>query len=1056
LILVLIVFLSGGAIIFDGQDESPLPDWENPAVFSRNTEPPHATYIPYDTTDDALENNSVRSPYYQSLDGFWKFKWVPKPADRPLDFYKEDYDVSQWENFPVPSNWEFKGYGQPIYLDEANAFKGDPPKVPLDNNPVGSYRRNFRIPDTWKGRQVFLHFGGVNSAFYVWVNGKEVGYSEDSKTPAEFNITNYLKDGENILALEVFRFSDGSYLEAQDMWRISGIERSVYLYSTPMVMICDFFAVASLEKSDKDGKLSVRVNLRNYFPVAVQGYMLRADLLDSEKRSVLRTSMVSPVIISGLGEIEIKLKQDVLSLAHWTAETPNLYTLLLSLSDPSGTVVETTSCKVGFRNVEIKDGQLLVNGVAIHIKGVNRHEHDPQNARVVSEELMLKDIRLMKQFNINAVRTSHYPNVPRWYELCDQYGLYVIDEANIESHGISFDPDKTLGNKPEWQAAHLDRTKRMVERDKNHPSIIIWSLGNEAGDGINFQATYAWIKKRDATRPVQYEGAKKNPHTDIYCPMYARIWQLKDYVQTEQPRPLIMCEYAHAMGNSVGNLQDYWDVIYAHRQLQGGFIWDWVDQGILKKNEKGESFWAYGGDFGPQEIPTSLNFCCNGLVLPDRQPHPHIWEVKKVYQYIKAKPVDLNSGVVQIENKFDFINIRNYSLAWKVEGEGRIIAQGKLPPQDVVPHASIKVRLPISPFTREPGIEYFLTLSWRTAEAAPLIPKGHEIAWDQFKLPIFKPIEKEIDVKSLAPMKLEETHDSIHIEGKNFFLGFEKGAGTLVSLRYKGIELLKTGPVPDFWRAPIDNDYGNNMPVRCAIWREAGIKRKIEAVSLKHISPSQIQIEVEATLPAGDSHYKTLYNIYGSGDLVVTNSFVPGSESLPELPRFGMQMILPVEFDNITWFGRGPHENYWDRNTGAAVGIYSGKVMEQYHPYIRPQENGYKTDVRWVALTNKEGLGLLAVGLPLISTGASHFLTDDYEYGPEKDQRHPTDMKKRDLVVFNVDFRQMGVGGDTSWGAKPHDEYMLFPKSYSYTFRLRPFSKEDGTPGTLSKIKLPN
>jgi beta-galactosidase len=1054
LIVMGTIFLKSIGIGLSQANKDNPPDWENPAVFSRNTEAPHATYIPYDNFKAAVDNNKARSPYYLSLDGIWKFKWVPNTSDRPVDFYKDDYNVSRWDDFPVPSNWEFKGYGQPIYLDEANAFKGDPPKVPRDNNPVGSYRRKFTIPDTWKGRQVFLHFGGVNSAFYVWMNGWEVGYSEDSKTPAEFNITKYLRKGENTLALQVFRFSDGSYLEAQDMWRISGIERSVYLFSTPNVMIRDFFVTAGLDDTYKNGKLRVRVNIRNCLQAPARNYKLRIDLLNTKKPSVLGTPMETPVDIHEQSETELSLEKLVPSPLHWTAETPNLYTLGLMLLDPSGTVIETTSCKVGFRNVEIKNGQLLVNGVAIYIKGVNRHEHDPQNARVVSEELMLKDIRSIKQFNINAVRTSHYPNVPCWYELCDEYGLYVIDEANIESHGVSFDPDKTLANNPEWQAAHLDRTRRMVERDKNHPSVIIWSLGNEAGDGVNFQATYAWIKKRDNTRPVQSEPAKKNPHTDIYCPMYARIGQLKEYVQTEQARPLIMCEYAHAMGNSEGNLQDYWDVIYANRQLQGGLIWDWVDQGILKKNERGESFWAYEGDFGPQEIPTAKNFCCNGLVLPDRKPHPHIWEVKKVYQYVKTEPVDLNTGTVRIVNKFDFTNLKNYSISWKVEAEGQIIANGLLPPLDVAPHAYVNVKLPIPSFEPEPGVEYFLTLSCRTTEATLLIPKGHEIAWDEFKLPASKSIEKRLDFASLPPMKMNERGNYIQIEGKNFTIDFDKSTGTFSSLKYEGTELFKSGPIPDFWRAPTDNDYGNGMPLRCAVWREAGAKRKVEPVTLKILIGRQIQIDVSLTLPAGNSRYSTRYTIYGSGDIIITNTFNPGTANLPELPRFGIQMTLPVEFDNMTWYGRGPHENYWDRNTSAAVSVYSGKVTDQYHPYIRPQENGYKTDVRWVALTNNEGIGLLAVGMPLICTSASHFLADDYEYGPEKDQRHPTDMRKRDLVTFNVDYKQMGVGGDNSWGAKPHDEYMLFAKLYSYTFRLRPFSKRNGSPHILSKLKF--
>jgi len=1044
------LFAGLGGTSASTEDRQP-QDWENLAVLSRNTEPPHATYIPYASAKDAAQGDPSRSPFWISLDGSWKFKWVPSPSEAPFGFEKEDYDISGWTDFPVPSNWEFRGYGQPIYLDEAMPYRGDPPYVPRDNNPVGSYRRAFTVPDAWKGRQVFLHFGGVNSAFYVWVNGKEVGYSEDSKTPAEFNITKYVRPGENTLALKVFRYSDGSWLESQDMWRISGIERSVQLYSTPGVRIRDFQANASLDKAFKNGKLEVQVSVGNHRSEPVRGYRLKVELLGPDGASAILEPLQCAVAAPAGGEGNGAVECPVVSPLHWTAETPNLYTVVVSLSDPKGRTIEAVSCKTGFRNVEIRDGLLRVNGVPIRIRGVNRHEHDPRNAKVVSEELMVEDIRLMKRFNINAVRTSHYPNVPRWYELCDRYGLYLVDEANIESHGVSFDPDKTLANKPEWQAAHMDRTRRMVERDKNHPSVIIWSLGNEAGDGINFQATYAWIKKRDATRPVQYEPAKLNPHTDIFCPMYARISRLEEYVRTKENRPLIMCEYAHAMGNSVGNLQDYWDVILAHPELQGGFIWDWVDQGILRTNANGEPFWAYGGDFGPQEVPTSKNFCCNGLVLPDRKPHPHIWEVKKVYQQIHASPIDLAAGKLQIENRFDFTDLRQFAGSWKLEAEGRTIEQGDLPEIELAPHQSLDIEVPYPKFVPEPGVEYFLTVSWKTRKATPLVPAGHEAAWDQFPLPFQAPALKTIDPKDLPPLIMKEDGDSFTFEGKKFSLIFNKAAGTIVSLKYEGTEVLKSGPVPDLWRAPTDNDYGNGMPVRCAVWREAGGKREIKATTGERLGPSRARVDVTGTLPARNSGFTASYTIYGSGDIIISQTFKPGAEGLPELPRFGTQMVLPVGFDTITWYGRGPHENYWDRRTSAAVGVYSGNVMDQYHPYIRPQENGYKTDVRWVALTNKEGIGLLATGLPLLSTAAGRFLPDDYEYGPEKGQRHPTDMRPRDMVVFNVDFRQMGVGGDTSWGAKPHDEYMLFPKEYSYSYRLRPFSGRDGTPQVLSK-----
>jgi beta-galactosidase len=1027
-------------------------DWENPAVFGRNRIPAHCTYISYPDKKSAQKNDPSQSPFYLSLNGTWKFNWVKKPAVRPMDFYKDNYNVSQWEDILVPGNWELQGFGVPIYTDEEYPFPANPPHIPHDYNPVGSYRRTFSIPDGWDGRQVFLHFGGVKSAMYVWVNGEKVGYSQGSKTPAEYNITKYLRRGQNTLAVEVYRWSDGAYLEGQDYWKISGIERDVFLYSTPQVHIHDFFVHADLGENYTDGKLKVSVHIKNHLPGSPGLYRIRMELFDADNEPVFETPLVKQVKFKRPGEAVVYFERLMKNPVKWTAETPNLYSMILSLSDTSGKTTEAVACRAGFRKVEIKNGQLLVNGVPVDIKGVNRHEHDPVTGRTVTDVSMLKDIQLMKQFNINAVRTSHYPNNPKWYELCDEYGLYVIDEANIESHGMGYDPDRTLGNNPEWKAAHLDRTIRMVERDKNHPSIIIWSLGNEAGDGVNFEATYAWIKERDPSRPVQYEQAGQKSHTDIVCPMYRTIWHLEEYVRKEKSRPIILCEYAHAMGNSVGNLQDYWDVIEKHRQLQGGFIWDWVDQGLLKKTGEGEEFWAYGGDFGPPGMPSDRNFCINGLVFPDRKLHPHIWEVKKVYQYIKVKPLDLEKGKIEIHNTYDFTSLISFKMEWTVMGDEKKITGGTLPPLDIAPRNSQVVNLPLQEILPEPGVEYFLRVSFKTVDKTPLLPKGHEVAWEQFKLPLYVPAEK-VDLSMLAGLKLEEARNSIQVRGKNFNINFDKKMGLITSLVYKGTEFVKTGPVPNFWRAPTDNDFGSDMPQRLGIWRKAGENRTIDRVKTKKINSRQVQIEVASILPAGEAKYYTTYRIFGSGDIVVTNRFVPGSADLPEMPRFGMTMTLPVEFDNISWYGRGPHENYWDRKTGAAVGVFSGKVRDQYHPYIRPQENGNKTDVRWIALTNDKGMGLLAVGLPFLSISAHHFLIDDFDPGPKKRQRHTFHLKKRNLVALNLDYKQMGVGGDTSWGkrARPHPGYTLYAKEYSYSFRLRPFSKEEGTPMKLSK-----
>lgn len=1028
-------------------------DWENPAMIGRNKEPPHATYIPYADVKTALGRDPAASPFYRSLNGTWKFKWVRRPADRPVDFYKDEYDVSGWHDVPVPSNWEILGFGVPVYTNSAYPFPANPPHIPHDYNPVGSYRRTFTVPAEWSDHQVFLHFDGVKSAMYVWVNEQQVGYSQGSKTPAEFNITRYLRPGGNTLAVEVYRWSDGAYLEGQDYWKISGIERDVYLFATPNVHIRDFFVLADLDERYADGRLNVTVSVRNTVPAPSGQYRVHLELLDAGGRSVLAEPQLQEVALAGSAESTLVFQRVVTNPAKWTAETPNLYSLLLTLADRSGQVREVLSTRIGFRKVEIKNGLLMVNGVPITIKGVDRHEHEPRTARVVSEEYMLRDIQLMKQFNINAVRTSHYPNVPRWYEVADEYGLYIVDEANIESHGMGYRPDVTLGNNPDWMEAHLDRTRRMVERDKNHPSVIIWSLGNEGGDGVNFEATSAWIHGRDPSRPVQYERAERRPHTDIVVPMYARIPTLREYASQRRDRPLIMCEYAHAMGNSVGNLQDYWDVIDAHEQLQGGFIWDWVDQGLHAMTQDGEEYWAYGGDFGPEGTPSDRNFLINGLVFPDRKPHPSLFEVRKVYQYIKARVVDLASSRIWIVNRYDFTNLNAFDLRWVVEGDGEPVARGVITDLGLPPHDSTMMRLPLPHITPAPGVEYFLTVNFVLKEAQPFRPKGFAVAWEQFKLPWYEPIAP-VEQDSLPPMRLYDSAVQVSVGGRDFQLVVDKRQGTITSFMYRGVEFIRTGPVPNYWRAPTDNDFGNGMPKRQGVWREAGANREIERVTARQVTPQQVRIDVVARIPAGGARHYTSYVVYGSSDVVVTNRFVPGDTGLPNMPRFGMTMTLPAEFNRVAWFGRGPHETYWDRKTGAPVGVYGRSVMDLYHPYIRPQENGNRTDVRWVALTNDAGMGLLAVGEPTLNVSAFHFLNSDFDEGLEKRQRHTYHLERRDLVTLNLDYRQMGVGGDNSWGARPHEEYTLPVREYTYSLRLRPFARTDGTPLRLSKLRF--
>jgi beta-galactosidase len=1028
-----------------------VPDWENPDVFAINKELPHATLFPFETRAAALERNPALSDYYQSLNGSWKFNWVRMPADRPTDFYIEEYDDSGWAEIPVPGNWEVNGFGVPIYLNQPYEFEENPPYIHHDYNPVGSYRKTFTIPESWAGREIFVHFGAVKSAMYVWVNGQKVGYSQGSKLPAEFDITPYVRTGTNTLALEVYRWSDGSYLECQDFWRISGIERDVYLWAAPKTHIRDFFVVGDLDDEYRDGILELTVQVANYGDETAEDLMLTVELLDADGSSVLPDSASRQTITVAAGEeISVQTEEPVREPRKWTAETPDLYTLLLTLSDSRGETLEVITSRVGFRTVEIKDGLLLVNGVPIAIKGVNRHEHDPVTAHVMSRERMLQDIQLMKQFNINAVRTSHYPDEPYWYDLADEYGLYIVDEANIESHGRGYDPDTTLGNDPAWKAAHLDRTIRMVERDKNHPSVIIWSLGNEAGNGVNFYATYEWIKERDGTRPVQYERALLHWNTDIYVPMYPGLQHLIDYAESHNDRPLIMCEYAHAMGNSVGNFVDYWEIIDRYPNLQGGFIWDWVDQGLLTTNQEGDTIFGYGGDFGPPETPSDGNFLINGVVFPDRRPHPSLWEVKKVYQYIDVEAVDLNRGVIEITNDYDFKSLDDVMLIWLITADGVPQQSGRIIDLELAAKESRELTIPFQPFDPKPGIFYFLKLSFRTGQESDLLPMGHEVAWEQFRLPFHRTAEV-IPLNRLPKLKLRDGQDVATVTGDDFSVSFDKQAGVLTSYKYRGTELILSGPRPNFWRAPTDNDFGGRWQKKLAVWRLAGDERVVPEVVIDKLNAREVRIRTTAELEAVNSTYTTFYTILGNGEIIVESHFEPGDTALPRMLRFGMQMTLPKQFSNIQWFGRGPHESYWDRKAGAAIGLYSGTVAEQFHPYIRPQENGNKTDVRWMALTNDEGTGLLVVGMPVLSMSALHYTIDDLDPGAEKQQRHAGELVERDLVNLNIDYKQMGVGGINSWGTTALAKYSLQYQEYNYAFRLRGLSQEDDSPDTLSR-----
>jgi Beta-galactosidase/beta-glucuronidase len=1044
-------------------------DWENPEVFNINREEPHASLISFPDEASALEAIKANSPNYKSLDGLWKFNCVNSPDQRPFWFFKNDYDTRDWKDIEVPSNWQMKGYDVPVYanivypfwtyedvFNSHGAYKKVPPAIPHDWNPVGSYKRSFKVPSDWKTKEIFLHFGAVSSAFYVWVNEKLVGYSQDSKMPAEFNITNYLKGGKNSLAVEVYRWSDGSYLEDQDFWRLSGIQRTVFLHARPKTYIQDFFAVGNLDKNYVDGLLNVDVSLKSALANENE-FVVVASLFEGTQKLFTESKDVK---LSG-DKMSVNFKKNVQAVKKWSAEKPNLYTLVISLKDKNGNISESVSTKIGFRKVEIVNSQLLVNGVAIRLKGVNMHEHNEITGHVIDEATVLKDIRTMKSNNINAMRTCHYPQQEFWYEMCDKYGLYLIDEADIESHGMGYDKDVTLADKPKWAAAHLDRMQRVVERDKNHPSVIIWSMGNEAGDGHNFLNGYKWIKGRDVTRPVQYERAEKSTntperHTDIWCNMYATIEELEAYAKDiKNDRPMIMCEYAHAMGNSTGNLQDYWDVIEKYPKLQGGFIWDWVDQGFLKTNENGEKYWTYGGDYGEEGIPSDGNFNINGLVWPDRTSHPGLFEVNKVYQYIGFDPVDLAKGMIKIKNKYDFTNLSEFNFEWEVVSDGKVMQSGKLTFPDLKPKAETVANIPLKKIDPAPGAEYFLNIRASRSDAWNYVPEDHVYATAQFKMPEEGKAAIQKD-DNLAVLQTKTIDKNLEVSGVDMEITFDLGNGRLTSFNYKGKEIFEKGPIPDFWRPPTDNDYGYNMDKLLGVWKKAGERTVVTKANISQPELGKVLVTFNYDIPDANGKkiggYATTFTIYSSADVVIKNQFSKLSDNIPEIPRMGMQMQLPEEFTNLKWLGRGPQENYVDRKTAADVGLYESTVADQYTPYIRPQENGYKTDTRWLTLTNDNGSGILVSGDPLICFAALNNVHDDFESPGKLSQyrkdaktanTHTIDVKPRDLVNLNVDLGQMGVGGDNSWGALIHTKYRLLDKKYEYSFRIRPIVKDD-------------
>ena len=965
-----------------------------------------------------------------TLNGIWKFNWVKNADARPTDFYRTDYNDKGWGQMKVPGVWEMNGYGDPIYVNVGYAwrsqYKNNPPYVPIENNHVGSYRKEIIIPAEWSGKEIFAHFGSVTSNMYLWVNGKYVGYSEDSKLEAEFNLTKYLKPGKNLIAFQVFRWCDGTYLEDQDFFRYSGVGRNCYLYSRNKKYIQDIRVTPDLDSNYTNGTLNVALNLNGSGTVEL-------NLTDPAGKSVATAQ------VNGNGQKSVVM--DVSNPEKWTAETPNLYTLTATLKNGSNTL-EVIPVKVGFRKIELKGGQILVNGQPVLFKGADRHEMDPDGGYVVSRERMLQDILRMKQLNINAVRTCHYPDDNLWYDLCDQYGIYVVAEANIESHGMGYGKE-TLAKNPSYKKAHMERNQRNVQRGYNHPSIIFWSLGNEAGYGPNFEQCYTWIKNEDKTRAVQYEQAGTNEFTDIFCPMYYDYDACKKYSEGNIDKPLIQCEYAHAMGNSQGGFKEYWDLIRKYPKYQGGFIWDFVDQSNHWKNKDGIDIYGYGGDFNKYDASDN-NFNDNGLISPDRRPNPHAHEVGYFYQSIWTTPGDLSKGEIKVYNENFFRDLSAYYMEWQLLANGEVMQTGVVQDLNVAPQQTATLKLNLNTEKICPCKELLLNVTYKLKAAETLMPAGSTVAYDQLTIRPYtaKALElknqKASNLDIVVPVIKDNDHNYLIVEGENFIIEFNKHNGYLSRYEADGMQLLNPGAqlTPNFWRAPTDNDYGAGLQHRYAVWKNPGLK----LTSLKQsIENEQAIVQAEYEMKAVKGKLFLTYVINNEGAVKVTQKMEAGKEEkVSDMFRFGMQMQMPENFNEVEYYGRGPVENYADRNHSTLIGKYRQTVAEQFYPYIRPQETGTKTDLRWWRVLNISGNGLQFVGDAPFSASALNYSIESLDDGVQKDQRHSPEVAKAPFTNLCIDKVQMGLGCVNSWGTLPLEKYRVPYQDYEFSFILTP------------------
>lgn len=1000
-------------------------EWRNPEINAVNRAPMHTNYFAYESAETAGKGLKENSTNFLSLNGTWKFNWVKDADMRPTDFWQIGFNDKGWDDFQVPAVWELNGYGDPLYLNIgyawSNHFKNNPPEVPVEDNHVGSYRREIVVPASWKGKDIIAHFGSVTSNMYLWVNGKYVGYSEDSKLEAEFDLTPYLKPGQkNLIAFQVFRWCDGSYLEDQDFFRHSGVGRDCYLYARNKKRIQDIRITPDLDANYQNGSLAVNLTLKGSGAVDLE-------LLDASGKQVTKATAKG----SGITTLQVENPK------KWTAETPYLYTLRASLQGSN----EIIPIKVGFRKIELKKDQVLVNGKAILFKGANRHELDPDGGYVVSRERMIQDIQVMKKFNLNAVRTCHYPDNNLWYELCDQYGLYVIAEANIESHGMGYG-DETLAKAPNYKKAHLERNQRNIQRGFNHPSIIFWSLGNEAGDGDNFVACYEWIKKEDPSRPCQYEQARQNDHTDVFCPMYYGYSAMEKYGQrTDATKPLIQCEYAHAMGNSEGGFKEYWDIIRKYPNLQGGFVWDFVDQSCRWTGKNGVEIYAYGGDFNRFD-PSDQNFCDNGLISPDRVPNPHMYEVGHIYQNIWTTPVDLSKGIVKVFNENFFRDLSAYYMEWQVLKGGKVMRTGRIENLNVGPQETAELTLDYGKTCE--CTEWLLNVSYKLKNREGLLPAGHEVAKNQLVLNPYKAPAMDLknveamNKETVAPQIVDNQENYLIVKGEHFVTEFGKKNGYLSKYEVNGTDMILEGAslTPNFWRAPTDNDMGARLQLKYANWKNPGLK----LTSLTSKTENNLVV-VDATYDMTNVSAKLYltYVINNVGAIKVTQKMVTDKNAkVSPMFRFGMQVQMPKDFDAIEYYGRGPIENYADRKACTDINIYHQSVDEQFYSYIRPQENGTKSDIRWWKQLNHSRNGLQIVAEAPFSASALHYTIESLDEGPVKKQGHSPEVAKANLTNLCIDKVQMGLGCEDSWGRITRPEYQIPYADYEFTFILTP------------------